>query len=667
MEDLISVIVPVYKAEPFLRRCVDSILKQSYTNLEIILVDDGSPDGCGGICDTYVAQDSRVRVIHQENRGVSAARNAGIDVARGQYFGFVDSDDWIEPTMYAELYQAIRDSNADLSVCDFGWISEDGEALEKQPNLRRETVGREEVLRRYAGGDGRLVVPWNKLYKRSLFDEIRYPPGKLHEDEFVTHKLLDRCSLVSIIPGRLYNHIQTENSITRSPFSVKRLDQVEGVCERVRFYQKLGDDSCLIAALEDMCQLYLADEMIFRPKNRNERRRWTEIKDMVRAIVRENAHLVSRKTRLKIAAPGFGFYILREGKRILRKVFRGARCVLQWLITLCRASASDELLLNTPGHSNLGDHAIVLAELQMLEEALPGAKVMECGGVQLDLLCKLEERGIQLPLALALRNKKNRCFIHGGGFLGELWQTEEIRFRTILQRLPNRKIIVFPQTVYFNLSDTWGRTFFEESKKIYSAHPDLTLFVREKNSYDFLRTHMPEVRVELAPDVVTCVRIPDFTEERKGVLLCIRQDLEGVVSRDDVQYCAKIVENKLQNEPVSYTDTVLRQNVPPSESRQEVYKKLREFSRSRLVITDRLHGMVFAAITGTPCICLNNCSGKVAGVYEWIKDNRYVQFINGVDEFEEVLDRIDLTGRHEYHAETAKKAMAALMDEIGQT
>ena len=321
MEDLISVIVPVYKVEPYLRRCVDSILRQSYVNLEIILVDDGSPDGCGGICDAYAAQDSRVRVIHQENGGLAAARNAGIDVARGRYLGFVDSDDWIETSMYAELYRAIQENNADMSLCDFGLISENGKALPQSPNLHRETVGRKEILRRLAEYDVRLVVAWNKLYKKSLFDAIRYPLGKIHEDEFVIHELLSRCSLVSVIPGRLYNYVQTQNSIMNSCFSVKRLDAVEAFCERFRFYQKLGYNTCLTAVLKRLGTAYVDCKMRFRPKSRSERRRWAEIKDMVHTIAQENIHLADRKTKLAFAAPGF-YILLRKGKRMLH----GVRC-----------------------------------------------------------------------------------------------------------------------------------------------------------------------------------------------------------------------------------------------------------------------------------------------------------------------------------------------------
>lgn len=501
MEDLISVIVPVYKVEPYLRRCVDSILGQSYSNLEIILVDDGSPDGCGAICDAYAARDPRVRVIHQENKGLSEARNAGIDIAQGSYIGFVDSDDWIEPSMYAELYQAVKECNADLSICDFGELSEDGKALWKGQNLRRETVGREEIMQRLAKDDVRLIIACNKLYSRSLFDEIRYPPGKINEDMFVIHKLLDCCSLVSIIPGRLYNYAQTQNSIMHTCFSVKRLDAVEARCDSFYFYQRRGYDTFLIEILSHVLSAYLLCKKNFRPKIRSEKRRWAEIKDMVHDIARANAGLLGGKARLAFAAPDI-YLLLSRVKRMLY----GAGCVLQWLVTLCKAFVSDVVLLCTPERGNLGDQAVALAEVQMLKEAFPGMRVMECSGAQMDKLLKLERRGVTLPFALTGRINRNPYYIHGGGVLGELRQEEEDRFRTILRSFPNRKIIVFPQTVYFNLSDTWGRAFFEESKKIYSEHPNLTVFVRERNSYDFLRTYMPEVHTELAPDGVACIK-----------------------------------------------------------------------------------------------------------------------------------------------------------------
>ena len=183
MNPVISIIVPVYKVESCLRQCLDSICAQTLREIEIILVDDGSPDNCGKICDEYAARDSRIRVIHQKNGGLSAARNAGIAVARADILGFVDSDDWIEPDMFALLYHDLVKEEADIAVC--------GKFCHKNGTVTPLGDGTYCVLsgcgaiRMLYQQDGVGRVVWNKIYRRSLFDEIRFPVGRIYEDNFV--------------------------------------------------------------------------------------------------------------------------------------------------------------------------------------------------------------------------------------------------------------------------------------------------------------------------------------------------------------------------------------------------------------------------------------------------------------------------------------------------
>ncbi len=200
----ISVIVPVYKIELFLERCVDSILAQTYTDFKLILVDDGSPDLCPAICDAYVASDRRVTVIHQENGGLSQARNAGIEFALADpdcgWITFVDGDDWVHAEYLARLYHAAVKHGAGISSCKFlyaKWesdiqISEPAESAAEAPEAF------------YCSERMNAVVAWGKLYAKELFDEIRFPQGKLHEDEFVTYRLLFQCETIAAVQTPLY-------------------------------------------------------------------------------------------------------------------------------------------------------------------------------------------------------------------------------------------------------------------------------------------------------------------------------------------------------------------------------------------------------------------------------------------------------------------------------
>lgn len=235
--DLITVIVPVYKVEKYLRRCVDSILAQTYTNLEIILVDDGSPDNCGKICDEYAAKDSRIKVIHQENGGLSAARNAGLDIATGDYIGFVDSDDYIAPDMYEKLYAALKESDADISICNFQKVDENGKKLKTKEKIESGVLTNMQALTELQGKSGLcFIVAWNKLYKSWVFDGVRFPVGRKCEDNYIAHILIHKSRKVALVEEELHCYLQREGSIMKGNSLEFSSDEIDGfICRRNYF------------------------------------------------------------------------------------------------------------------------------------------------------------------------------------------------------------------------------------------------------------------------------------------------------------------------------------------------------------------------------------------------------------------------------------------------
>ncbi len=250
-QELISVIIPVYQVEPYLEKCVKSVLDQTYEDLEIILVDDGSPDNCPAMCDAFAARDSRVRVIHQKNGGLSAARNAGLDTAGGAYIGFVDSDDYIAPDMYEKLYAAMTETGADLVVCDTACVDERGGTRLTLAPLAQEILSPEDVHCRIAWADAswRYITAWNRLYRRELFEGLRFRVGKLHEDEFLVSDLLARCTAVAIVPEALYFNLYRQNSITGAALTIRSLDGVEAYMERYELYRSQGKKPLAAAVL----------------------------------------------------------------------------------------------------------------------------------------------------------------------------------------------------------------------------------------------------------------------------------------------------------------------------------------------------------------------------------------------------------------------------------
>lgn len=253
---LISVIVPVYRVEKYLERCVKSILSQTYENLEVILVDDGSPDQCPAICDACAEKDARVKVIHQENKGLSGARNAGIDAASGEYLAFVDSDDYVSPHFIEELYQLLQDTGCAIGQCRFSYVKGDGLVEESDSafciyrgeSLMEQLYGPEEKATCF-------VVAWNKLYRAELFKEtgIRYPEGRIHEDEATTYRLFHEAKKLAFLDRALYGYYTENGGSITSVFSAKRLQWLTAHEERIAFFKKNGYEKLLPAAYRKLC------------------------------------------------------------------------------------------------------------------------------------------------------------------------------------------------------------------------------------------------------------------------------------------------------------------------------------------------------------------------------------------------------------------------------
>lgn len=224
MSDLISVIIPIYKVEEYLDECISSVVNQTYKNLEIILVDDGSPDNCPAMCDDWAKKDERIRIVHKTNGGLSDARNAGIDVASGEYIAFVDSDDYIKPDMLEKIYAAIRREDADIAVC--GILSCEGEK-ETAWGCRSVVGTSEQILAMLYDDAAYPVSAWNKLYRRSCWKEMRFPVGKTCEDAFTTYQLVHNAKRIVMIPEALYCYRIRPGSIMTSSFSPKKMDEEE--------------------------------------------------------------------------------------------------------------------------------------------------------------------------------------------------------------------------------------------------------------------------------------------------------------------------------------------------------------------------------------------------------------------------------------------------------
>ena len=231
----ITIIVPIYSVEQYIRRCINSILSQTFTDFDVVLVDDGSPDRCGVICDEYAERDPRVHVIHRANGGLSAARNTGIDWAfehsDSTWISFIDGDDWVHPRYLEILYAAVLRDKTDIAIADALWTG--GEELPREAD---ESSKIWETEAYYESNPVNATVAWGKIYRKSCFRNIRYPIGKLHEDEYVTYRILFENKYVSVADSLLYAYFQNSSGITRGVWNPKRLDVLEAVEEQAHFF-----------------------------------------------------------------------------------------------------------------------------------------------------------------------------------------------------------------------------------------------------------------------------------------------------------------------------------------------------------------------------------------------------------------------------------------------
>ncbi|PJJ84049.1 glycosyltransferase family 2 protein [Mucilaginibacter auburnensis] len=311
---LISVIIPIYKVENYLQPCVDSVLAQTYQNLEVILVDDGSPDNCGKLCDAYAEKDKRIVVIHKPNGGLSDARNAGLDVCKGELIAFVDSDDLVHHQFIELLYNGLTKNNADMAFCGVSKFYDDDNVDDKITNssanvnmvLFDQTQMFDELLfeRRSVYEH---IVSWNKLYTKKIWDVLRFPKGRIHEDEFVIHHILDLCEKITYIDSALYFYRQRKDSIMFVKRTAKQLlDKYYAFEDRKAYFRKKGIKH---TALNEKQKFALWDSFFIIADS--------PLKDVENFgnIIKDD---LSAKTKVKLLlkryTPGFFHFILKVGE-----------------------------------------------------------------------------------------------------------------------------------------------------------------------------------------------------------------------------------------------------------------------------------------------------------------------------------------------------------------
>ncbi len=294
-------------------------------------------------------------------------------------------------------------------------------------------------------------------------------------------------------------------------------------------------------------------------------------------------------------------------------------------------------ILSTPRHGNLGDHAIVISQCKLFSDLGLKNNIIEFTDTEYSVCKDVLSKSV---------NSNDLIIIDGGGNIGTLWIEAEEAMRDIIKRFPRNPIFIMPQTAHFEDSE-FGEKTLKESKEIYCNHPNLTIFCRDKTTYDLISSEFAQVHSFFVPDIVMYNSDLNYQFERKNVRLCFREDLEKTCSDEFINSISDYLQSK--GFKTSNTSTVLESRINPYQRKKALRKKWSELSKSKFVVTDRLHGMIFCAITGTPCLAIDNISHKVRDGYKWLSHLPFILFCDVENDLHKKIDQLIELSNNTYH------------------
>lgn len=641
-QPMVSVIVPVYKVERYLEQCLVSIVHQSYQDLEILLVDDGSPDNCPQLCDMWAQRDSRIHVIHKPNGGLSDARNAGLRQAHGDLVAFVDSDDWLALDMIEKMTDAMLRNQADMVVCQYVVAYADGRFEKRAPeNGPEEILNQQQALSELLI-DGRLTNHvWRKLYWRNKIPKDVFPKGRNFEDIYVMPELFAPCKKFVYITDPLYFYRCNENGIVQS---AKIKDLRDCLAAQEHAGEVIADICPSLAQQVEMCSVWktvgLWMDSVFALDSAQEKCSFQEqLNEKLKHAKLQDVKILGKRKQLALLfiqhfpalARGYSKVLGKDDNFLsdFKKLLRLVRHNLRLKKELKKDASPKFVVLCVPTYGNLGDRALQVGERCFIKKYFPTYK---------PVFVSLDDSS-HVYLLKDVISSKDIIALQAGGNIGTLYSGIHNMQESVMQVFTDRKMIIFPQTLYYS-PDAEGKKALEKTRKLYGSFENLKVFVRDPASEHFVRENLPNTDAALMPDMVLMNRPQVTHKKREGALICLRGDSEAtlpIVARDRL-----LTQVEKRFTKIRQTDTHVYY-APKNDA--DVQKLLNQswtqMAESELVITDRLHGMIFALLTGTPCITILSKSPKVEGVYnEWLKDNKMIKIIHSVDEFSQAVEEV---------------------------
>lgn len=640
MDKKLSIIMPAYNVEKYVGKAISSILSQDYKNLELLIVDDGSTDETAKIAKRYSANDVRAIVLSKQNGGLSDARNYGLERATGDYVLFVDSDDFIEPNTIGKLMKYSNDRA--LDVCIFGYYYDIYE--HEKTHTEKVVVEPGKIITRGSkrtkiANASMLGYAWNKLYDRRflLASNIIFERGLSYiEDIIFNEQVYQHAKKVGFYDQPIYHYVQYGRTTLGKTYHKKiaQYDRrsIQAFCNAMK---ALGVSNY--------------DVRMFRIKNTVDRTRWSidiiantaavnrqekncslrELRSNIQVIPQKTGNGVDRTLLGLLRHERFNLLLLLSSvktRNIVRFIKDSISPKLKnWIIyhksttdNYQNLSKKDKkiIIMLAADYGNLGDIAIAYAQNKFLKDNFPDRTIV---------VVPISQTYRKIKSLKKKMNKDDIVTITGGGNMSDMYEDIEEQRRFVIKKFPNNRIISFPQTINFSHTEV-GENELTKTQSVYNAHGNLTIFARERKSYKAMKRLFHKCRVLLAPDIVLYLNKLEQKKQRdtNKLIICLRDDEEVASST-----ARRAVGDIIKRYPhVLSLDTVINANkISPQKGRRELQRLWGQFASAGLVVTDRLHGMIFCAITNTPCIALNNSNRKVQGVFnEWIKGGYPIMF-----------------------------------------
>lgn len=664
--DLFSIIIPIYNVAPYLEDCVESAVNQTYSNIEIILVDDGSTDESGKICDKWAERDKRVKVIHQVNGGLSAARNAGLSSAKGKYIYFLDGDDYIDDELIETVATAFEEEE-DIDLVVFQYWKVYSDHIDEAPRFAPRKTKVDTEMERF-----RFIVndfwqhrigweAWNRAFKKSILDKnnIFFADNRkiFAEDLFFSLCYCPFVKKINVLSDHLYYYRQREDSIMgeqKHRLNAGRMTELGK--ELLDFYQKHAQCSLLAEHFSVLYYLIIRSVM-----DGYQRRYGDSVRNMRHELLRDvsdysflkkNFRYLSKEkeilrslydwvsveriiTQTKFYADGNPvLYVLRrEGIDFIEKVVRKTKKIKNQWKRKCQLRQFEQynkriFFIGGEDFGNIGDYAIGKTIKNYLNKFFSEYEVLSVSA---------RNYRDYLPLLKKYVRQSDLLILTGGGNFGSEYDfPQRIKEEVCTTWRENVKII-FPQTIFFDETET-GREKLESAKAVFDKDNKVLLFTRDETSYEFAKSNFGSKAI-LVPDIVLYNDMIKYENQRRDkVIICLRTDVEKTLTEKE----QRVLVNALKKceYQIEFTDLELYYHLDVCEHDRMIDDRLRLFSTAKLVITDRLHGMIFSAITGTPCIAFSNYNHKIRDSYKWISYLPYIRYADSVQQALELVPEL---------------------------